>query len=56
MSSGSVGLNISPIPIWSSCGLQTLHIKALASAAWQHLGLEERELLPLARQHLLPGD
>lgn len=33
----------------------TAHIDALANAVWQHLGLEERELLPLARQHLLPG-
>jgi nucleotide-binding universal stress UspA family protein/hemerythrin-like domain-containing protein len=31
-------------------------VRALADAVWQHLSLEERELLPLARQHLQDVD
>ena len=31
-------------------------VQALADAVWQHLALEERALLPLARQHLLEAD
>ena len=34
----------------------TAEIDAYAEAAWAHMGLEERTLLPLARQHLLAED
>lgn len=32
------------------------HVNALADAVWQHLALEERTVLPLARQHLHEHD